>query len=76
MYRHHITNQEIRLTENAPILNNYVVGAGKHVINDIENSLTQKIKHKKTYGFLLFVFSRYGFSKNKLVCGFSKHYII
>ena len=39
------------LTENAPIQNNSVVGAGKHVINDIKNNPTQKIKREKTIRF-------------------------
>ena len=30
------------------VKNNSVVGAGKYVINDNENSLTQKTKRKKT----------------------------
>ena len=56
--------------------NNSVVGAEKYVINDIENSQTLKTKHKK-YGFLLFVLSRYGFSKTNWFVGFpSKIYAV
>ena len=36
-----------RVTENAPLKYNFVVGARKHVMNDIENSPTLKTKTKE-----------------------------
>ena len=62
-----------RVTENAPLKYNFVVGAGKHVMNDIENRPTLKTKTKENlFCFLLFVFSPLKDFKNKLVCEFSQ----
>lgn len=53
---------------------NSFVGAGKHVMNDSENSPTLKTK-ENTCRFLRFMFSLLRVFKNKLVCEFSKHQI-
>ena len=67
-----IHQSEIK-TENAHHKYNFVVGAGKYVIDDIENSPTQKTKIKENVcSFLSFMFSLLRVFQNKLVCEFSK----
>ncbi|MEE1063034.1 MAG: hypothetical protein UH071_05150, partial [Paludibacteraceae bacterium] len=60
-----------------PIKYNFVSGAEKHVIDDIENSSTQKTGTlENACGFLLFAFSSLRVFQNKLVCAFSKCQIL